>query len=746
MKVVGLLSGGKDSVYNLVHCVVQGHEPVAVASLGPPEGKDELDSYMYQTVGHSGLGVLARALDLPFFVRTINGTAVNQRGEYGSRKGKAKEVDAGAERGDETEDLYELLKAVKDAMPEVQGVSVGAILSNYQRVRVEHVCARLGLTPLAYLWERSQPELLAEMIAAGMESVLVKVAGAGLQVKHLGQTLAQMQPTLHKLNAIYDLHVCGEGGEYETFTVDCPLFKRRVLLDKTTTVVSDSSPFSTVAHLHLDTVSLSPDSKPDVPEHESWVELQARIRSTVDVGVPPLLDDNAREWEAAARSAYDSCEVDDLSDHAGSTYREREDAVYSPEPQAVRTLLGWLYVSEVVAPLGARAGEIEQEVHACFELLEVVLAANEASLLDLAHLTVYLAPSAETMALFPRINAVYTTYFGTSPPTRACVAVPGPEEPGAWRVKLEGVARAPLRRELATPSSDSERKALHIQSMSYWAPANIGPYSQSVNAGGRIFIAGQIPLIPATLSLPPGPVDTPNIDDPESAFSFHAALALQHLTRIVACSSPTASARPESVIAWLGPCRSEVTWRRRVAACRAAWAAYAGDHDSSVFLAVEAAALPRGAAVEWQATWSSPASPSATDSDDDDDESITREGSMSERPSEAVKVIGYRLSEGKLESITVDACAGAASVKVFYWPHAISDKQGNYHLSGAINPATELISFPELAVAAEFIARSGGRAPTAARGSLPAISLVPATRLATSHRTSDQFDLVTVVE
>lgn len=25
-------------------------------------------------------------------------------------------------------------------MPDVQGVSVGAILSNYQRVRVEHVC------------------------------------------------------------------------------------------------------------------------------------------------------------------------------------------------------------------------------------------------------------------------------------------------------------------------------------------------------------------------------------------------------------------------------------------------------------------------------------------------------------------------------------------------------------------------------------------------------------------------------
>ena len=39
MKTVGLLSGGKDSVYNLLHCVLNNHEPVALASLGPGEGK-----------------------------------------------------------------------------------------------------------------------------------------------------------------------------------------------------------------------------------------------------------------------------------------------------------------------------------------------------------------------------------------------------------------------------------------------------------------------------------------------------------------------------------------------------------------------------------------------------------------------------------------------------------------------------------------------------------------------------------
>lgn len=60
-------------------------------------------------------------------------------------------------------------------------------------------CRRLGLTPLCYLWQRDQEELLSEMIEAGLEAVLIKVAGIGLTTKHLGKTLGTMQPTLLKL-------------------------------------------------------------------------------------------------------------------------------------------------------------------------------------------------------------------------------------------------------------------------------------------------------------------------------------------------------------------------------------------------------------------------------------------------------------------------------------------------------------------------------------------------------------------
>ena len=51
MKVVALVSGGKDSCYSMYLCSQHGHEVVALANLLPQEAEpDDLDSYMYQTV------------------------------------------------------------------------------------------------------------------------------------------------------------------------------------------------------------------------------------------------------------------------------------------------------------------------------------------------------------------------------------------------------------------------------------------------------------------------------------------------------------------------------------------------------------------------------------------------------------------------------------------------------------------------------------------------------------------------
>lgn len=92
-------------------------------------------------------------------------------------------------------------------------------------------CIRLNLVPLAYLWRRDQTELLQEMIDCQVYAILIKVASLGLVPdRHLGKSLRDMQSHLLKMKDKYGLNVCGEGGEYETFTLDCPLFKHKIIV------------------------------------------------------------------------------------------------------------------------------------------------------------------------------------------------------------------------------------------------------------------------------------------------------------------------------------------------------------------------------------------------------------------------------------------------------------------------------------------------------------------------------------
>jgi hypothetical protein len=67
---------------------------------------------MYQTVGQDAIELVAGALGVPLFRRTIYGSAVEQGGEYGDRGGQADRSAEGV-TGDETEDMFALLSEVK---------------------------------------------------------------------------------------------------------------------------------------------------------------------------------------------------------------------------------------------------------------------------------------------------------------------------------------------------------------------------------------------------------------------------------------------------------------------------------------------------------------------------------------------------------------------------------------------------------------------------------------------------------
>lgn len=108
-----------------MQCIAAGHEIIALANICP-HNNSELDSYMYQSVGYEAIDYIAAAMDLPLYRERTRGTSEQHGKMYYPTE------------DDEVEDLYRVLSHVKKDL-EVEAVSVGAILSDYQRVRVENV-------------------------------------------------------------------------------------------------------------------------------------------------------------------------------------------------------------------------------------------------------------------------------------------------------------------------------------------------------------------------------------------------------------------------------------------------------------------------------------------------------------------------------------------------------------------------------------------------------------------------------
>ena len=59
----------------------------------------------------------------------------------------------------------------------------------------------------------------------------------GLDKKHLGQTITELQPHFDSLTKKFDFNVCGEGGEYESAVFDCPMFATHKIVSKSNEVV-----------------------------------------------------------------------------------------------------------------------------------------------------------------------------------------------------------------------------------------------------------------------------------------------------------------------------------------------------------------------------------------------------------------------------------------------------------------------------------------------------------------------------
>jgi len=267
LNVIALISGGKDSFFSILHCIQNGHKVVALGNLypaptsgqepgespGEADGHDEhdLNSFMYQTVGHTVIPLYEQALQIPLYRQPIIGTAIQTAVSYShveqsTNNGRSRSGLESDETEDETESLVPLLKRIMADHPTANAISTGAILSTYQRTRVESVALRLGLIPLGFLWKypvlppATQTSLLEDMQSVGLDARFVKVASGGLDESFLWQNVAsgpvmrRIEKSMKRFGTDGDGAVLGEGGEFETLVIDGPpsLFKGRIEIEE----------------------------------------------------------------------------------------------------------------------------------------------------------------------------------------------------------------------------------------------------------------------------------------------------------------------------------------------------------------------------------------------------------------------------------------------------------------------------------------------------------------------------------
>jgi len=196
MGFVQLSSGGKDSVYSMHRAMQQGVSFSEILTVVPRRE----DSYMFHYPNARWAELQARAMDLPH--RFVHTEGVKER---------------------ELEDLRDALASM-----DIDGVCSGAVKSSYQFDRIKALCDDLNLECISPLWQCDERALIHEA-ASVLDIVIVGVYAWGLGRDLLGRHIdEEFLAFLDVAHERYGVNYVGEGGEYETYVVDAPQFKKSI--------------------------------------------------------------------------------------------------------------------------------------------------------------------------------------------------------------------------------------------------------------------------------------------------------------------------------------------------------------------------------------------------------------------------------------------------------------------------------------------------------------------------------------
>lgn len=221
LKVAVSWSGGKDSCFSLFRSLLQSSSDCQICCLLNFINRD-VGKSMSHGLDYRLIVAQAEALEIPIVQRET------------------------------TWDTYE--QEFKQAVAELKqhGVSTlvfGDIDIEGHKDWVERVCGELGVRPILPLWGDEPQKLLSGFIDAGFEAIVICAKAELFGEKWLGRRVDEVfAKDLLRLN---NVHPCGEQGEYHTFVIDGPIFKRRMNIIDSEKVLREGYRFLNISRYEI---------------------------------------------------------------------------------------------------------------------------------------------------------------------------------------------------------------------------------------------------------------------------------------------------------------------------------------------------------------------------------------------------------------------------------------------------------------------------------------------------------------
>ncbi|MBU4308758.1 MAG: diphthine--ammonia ligase [Nanoarchaeota archaeon] len=199
MKTAILFSGGKDSVYSAYLAKQAGHKLTCLITI---ISKNK-ESYMFHTPSIKKTKAQAKVMKISLLVQKTKG-----------------------KKEDELKDLEKVISRAKKKY-KIEGIVTGALHSVYQASRIQKICDKLNLKCFNPLWQKDELKYLNELIKNKFEVIIIAVAAYPLDKTWLGKKINKnFIQEVTELKEKYKIHPAGEGGEFETFVLNCPLFQK----------------------------------------------------------------------------------------------------------------------------------------------------------------------------------------------------------------------------------------------------------------------------------------------------------------------------------------------------------------------------------------------------------------------------------------------------------------------------------------------------------------------------------------